>query len=67
MTNNQSALVMTYQWAPGLPTEGTRVSFAFTGKAADGKMSGMVALGEYGEAKWTAERHQYRSGGARRG
>jgi hypothetical protein len=29
-------------------------------------MSGTVALGEYGEARWTAEKHQYR-GGARRG
>jgi L-seryl-tRNA(Ser) seleniumtransferase len=47
-------------FSSSLPTEGTRVSFAFTGKASDGKMSGTVALGEYGEAKWTAERHQYR-------
>jgi L-seryl-tRNA(Ser) seleniumtransferase len=45
-----------------LPTEGTRVSFQFTGDVADGKISGTVALGEYGEARWTAERHQYRSG-----
>jgi L-seryl-tRNA(Ser) seleniumtransferase len=43
-----------------LPTEGTRVSFTFTGTVADGRMSGTVALGEYGEAKWTAERHAYR-------
>jgi L-seryl-tRNA(Ser) seleniumtransferase len=45
-----------------LPTEGTRVSFQFTGDVADGKISGLVALGEYGDARWTAERHQYRSG-----
>src|SRR5204863_6049289 len=45
-----------------LPTEGTRVSFQFNGTVADGKMSGTTALGEYGEAKWTAERHAYRSG-----
>jgi L-seryl-tRNA(Ser) seleniumtransferase len=43
-----------------LPTEGTRVSFQFTGKVSEGKMSGTVGLGEYGEAKWTAERHAYR-------
>ena len=50
-----------------LPTEGTRVSFQFAGDFADGKISGTVSLGEYGEAKWTAERHQYRSGGRRNG
>jgi L-seryl-tRNA(Ser) seleniumtransferase len=50
-----------------LPTEGTRVAFQFTGTAEGGKMSGTVALGEYGEAKWTAEKHQYRTGGGRRG
>lgn len=49
----------------GLPTEGTRVSFQFTGTAEGGKMSGTVALGEYGEARWVAERHQYRAGGRR--
>jgi L-seryl-tRNA(Ser) seleniumtransferase len=43
-----------------LPTDGTRVSFQFTGEEKDGKMSGAVTLGEYGEARWTAERHQYR-------
>jgi hypothetical protein len=50
-----------------LPTDGTRVAFQFAGTAAGGKMSGTVALGEYGEARWTAEKHQYRTGGARRG
>ena len=49
----------------GYGTEGTRVSFQFAGQAEGGKMSGTVALGEYGEAKWTAERHQYRAGGRR--
>jgi L-seryl-tRNA(Ser) seleniumtransferase len=48
-----------------LPTDGTRVSFEFRGTEKDGKMSGTVALGEYGEARWTAERHQYRN--SRRG
>ena len=46
-------------------TDGTRVSFQFTGTAEGGKMSGTVALGEYGEARWTAEKHQYRAGGRR--
>ena len=50
-----------------LPTDGTRVSFLFTGTAEAGKMSGTVALGEYGEARWTAVKHQYRAGGGRRG
>jgi L-seryl-tRNA(Ser) seleniumtransferase len=50
-----------------LPTEGQRVSFQFKGAVENGKMAGTVALGEYGEAKWTAERHQYRTGGRRAG
>jgi D-glucosaminate-6-phosphate ammonia-lyase len=45
-----------------IPTEGTRVSFLFTGTVHEGKMSGTVALAEYGEARWTAERHHYPSG-----
>jgi D-glucosaminate-6-phosphate ammonia-lyase len=48
-----------------LGTEGTRVSFQFTGTTESGKMSGTVALGEYGEATWTATKHQYRTGGRR--
>ncbi len=55
----------TVRFQSGLPTEGTRVSFAFTGVSEDGKLSGTVALGEYGEARWTAERHPYRQGGRR--
>jgi L-seryl-tRNA(Ser) seleniumtransferase len=46
-----------------LPTEGSRVSFAFDGTEQGGKISGTVGLGEYGEARWTAERHAYRTGG----
>jgi uncharacterized pyridoxal phosphate-dependent enzyme len=45
-----------------LPTEGQRVSFQFDGTEEGGKLAGTVALGEYGEARWTAERHNYRSG-----
>jgi uncharacterized pyridoxal phosphate-dependent enzyme len=43
-----------------LPTDGQRVSFTFEGVAEGGKMSGTVALGEYGEGRWSAERHSYR-------
>jgi L-seryl-tRNA(Ser) seleniumtransferase len=46
-----------------LPTEGTRVSFQFTGTLESGQLYGTVALGEYGEARWTATRHRYGSGG----
>jgi L-seryl-tRNA(Ser) seleniumtransferase len=50
-----------------LPTDGTRVSFQFEGVLEGAKMSGTVGLGEYGDAKWTAERHTYRTGGRRVG
>jgi len=46
-----------------LPTEGSRVSFAFDGTEQGGKLAGTVGLGEYGEARFTAERHTYRTGG----
>jgi len=55
----------TVRFQSGYATEGTRVTFQFTGKAEGTKMSGTVGLGEYGEATWTAERHQYRTGGRR--
>jgi L-seryl-tRNA(Ser) seleniumtransferase len=55
----------TVRFQSGLPTDGTRVSFQFSGTADGGKMSGTVALGEYGDARWVAERHQYRRGGRR--
>jgi L-seryl-tRNA(Ser) seleniumtransferase len=48
-----------------LPTEGQRVSFQFDGTETGGKLSGTVGLGEYGEARWSAERHPYRTGGRR--
>jgi hypothetical protein len=59
---NGSVAANSVTFQSSLPTHGTRVSFQFNGTVADGKMSGTVLLGEYGEAKWTAERHQYRSG-----
>jgi len=39
--------------------EGTRLSWDFTGKAAANSMEGTVNMGEYGEARWSAKRHQY--------
>ena len=42
--------------------EGDRLTYEFTGTVEGGKMGGTVSLGEYGEARWTAERHQYRAG-----
>lgn len=39
--------------------EGTRLSYEFTGKAAGDAIEGTVQMGEYGEARWTARRHQY--------
>jgi D-glucosaminate-6-phosphate ammonia-lyase len=60
-----SVAVNDVRFQSSLGTDGTRVSFQFTGTAEGGKMSGTVALGEYGEARWTAVRHQYRAGGRR--
>jgi L-seryl-tRNA(Ser) seleniumtransferase len=37
--------------------EGTRLSYDFTGTAANGGMSGDVNLGEYGHARWSAKKH----------
>ena len=58
---NGSVAANTVRFQSALPTDGTRVSFQFSGAAENGKMSGTVALGEYGEARWTAEKHQYRT------
>jgi L-seryl-tRNA(Ser) seleniumtransferase len=55
----------TVRFQSGYATEGSRVSFQFSGKVEGSRMSGTVALGEYGEATFTAERHQYRNGGRR--
>jgi len=38
---------------------------ATTASPTNNWTSGTVALGEYGEAKWTAQRHAYRAGGRR--
>ena len=55
----------TVRFQSSLPTEGVRVSFQFSGKAEGALMSGNVALGEYGEARWTARKHEYRTSGRR--
>ncbi len=60
LSGTVAAQKITFQ--SSLPTEGTRVSFQFSGIEEGGKLSGTVALGEYGEARWTAEKHQYRTG-----
>lgn len=43
--------------------EGQRLSHDFTGKVEQDRMAGDVDMGEYGMAKWTAERHQYQMPG----
>jgi seryl-tRNA(Sec) selenium transferase len=41
--------------------QGTRLSFDFTGTVEGDKMAGDVNLGEYGEARWAAQRHTYKA------
>ena len=47
-----------------IPVPAKRVAYSFTGTVEGDKMSGTVTFGEYGETKWTAVKHQYRSGRA---
>ena len=47
--------------------EGQSVSYDFSGTVDGNKMAGSIDLGEYGGAKWSAERHQYGAGGRRAG
>lgn len=42
-----------------LPTIGSRIGFDFAGTLANGQLKGVVQLGEYGQANFTAERHKY--------
>jgi len=44
-----------------LPAEGTRLSYLFQGTATGDTMSGVVSLGEYGKARWTARRNPQRA------
>jgi hypothetical protein len=39
-----------------LPSPGQGVAFRFSGKIADGVMSGQIDAGEYGDASWTARK-----------
>ena len=39
--------------------QGTRLFFEFTGTLENDKMGGEVNLGEYGAARWGAQRHEY--------
>jgi L-seryl-tRNA(Ser) seleniumtransferase len=39
--------------------EGTRLGYEFIGKVEGDRMSGEVAMGEYGKARFTAQRHRY--------
>jgi uncharacterized pyridoxal phosphate-dependent enzyme len=41
--------------------QGQVLSYQFEGTVTGDAMSGKVNLGEYGEAEWSAERHQYRA------
>ncbi len=43
--------------------EGQILSYEFTGTVDGDKMGGDVLLGEYGTARWTAQRHQYHTPG----
>ncbi len=39
--------------------QGTRLVYDFTGTVKNDRMTGSVNMGEYGEARWSAQRHQY--------
>jgi L-seryl-tRNA(Ser) seleniumtransferase len=41
--------------------QGTRLFYDFEGTVDGEKMAGNVGLGEYGEARWSAQRHQYQA------
>jgi len=43
--------------------EGQILSYDFKGNVDGDKMGGDVGLGEYGSARWTAQRHQYQTPG----
>jgi D-glucosaminate-6-phosphate ammonia-lyase len=55
----------TVRFRSSLPTIGSTVSFDFNGTVDGEKLSGTVNLGEYGQTSWTAQRHQYQTGGRR--
>jgi D-glucosaminate-6-phosphate ammonia-lyase len=47
--------------------EGQSISYDFSGTVDGDKMAGAINLGEYGDARWSAQRHQYGGGGRRAG
>jgi hypothetical protein len=46
--------------------DGVRINFSFTGTTDGNMMQGKVSLSEYGDAEWTAKRHDYRAAGTLR-
>lgn len=46
--------------------DGVRINFTFIGTADANTMNGKVSLSEYGDAEWTAKRHDYRPAGSMR-
>lgn len=62
---NGAVAANTVRFRSGMRVEGTGLSYAFTGALDGERLSGVVNMGEYGEAKWTAERHKYGAGGRR--
>jgi hypothetical protein len=62
---NGTVAASTVRFRSSHPAEGTRLSYEFTGTAEGDTMGGKVNLGEYGEATWKAQRHQYHGFGRR--
>ncbi|HVW86357.1 MAG TPA: hypothetical protein VHB50_16835 [Bryobacteraceae bacterium] len=56
----------TLRFQSGYRIQGQHISYLFSGTVSGDKMSGTVAMGEYGETTFTAERHRYPVAGARR-
>jgi L-seryl-tRNA(Ser) seleniumtransferase len=63
---NGSVSGKTVRFQSSYRIQGQRLSYTFTGTVDGEKMSGTVNMGEYGETKWTAERHKYRPPAGRR-
>jgi hypothetical protein len=59
---NGSVAANTLRFQSSLPTDGVRVGFQFAGTVQGNQMTGTVGLGEYGDARFAAERHRYRGG-----
>jgi hypothetical protein len=46
--------------------DGVRINYTFTGTVQGNTMQGKVSLSEYGDAEWSAQRHEYRPAGSPR-